>query len=115
MAEDRFGYDMWTFLFPSARADAPYWPGRRCLAVVDALTWPLSWVWVANHAPWPTGIALRAMRQGDADAAQRHWQQCLPELPRIGGSHAQRSVVELTHQAGRLPPAQSAVPLPTVS
>jgi hypothetical protein len=46
--------------------------------------------------------ALVAMRQGDAEAAQRHWQQCLPELPRIGGSHAQRTVVELTHQAGRL-------------
>lgn len=58
--------------------------------------------------------ALMAMRQGDADAAQRHWQQCLPELPRIGGSHAQRAVVELTHQAGRLPPAQSAVPLHNV-
>ena len=58
--------------------------------------------------------ALMAMRQGDADAAQRHWQRCLPELPRIGGSHAQRAVVELTHQAGRLPPAQSAVTMPTV-
>ncbi len=46
--------------------------------------------------------ALEAMRQGDADAARRHWQQCLPELPRIGGSHAQRAVVELTHQAGHL-------------
>ena len=47
--------------------------------------------------------ALMATRQGDADAAQRHWHQCLQELPRIGGSHAQRAVVELTHQAGRLP------------
>jgi hypothetical protein len=46
--------------------------------------------------------ALQAMlRDDDADAG-RHWQQCLPELPRIGGSHAQRSVVELTHAAGRL-------------
>jgi tetratricopeptide (TPR) repeat protein len=46
--------------------------------------------------------ALMALQHGDADAAQRHWQQCLPELPRIGGSHAQRSVVELTHAAGHL-------------
>lgn len=46
--------------------------------------------------------ALVAMRQGDVDAAQRHWQRCLPELPRIGGSHAQRAVVELTHEAGRM-------------
>ncbi|MEO7855244.1 MAG: hypothetical protein ABIR94_23780 [Rubrivivax sp.] len=59
--------------------------------------------------------ALMAMRQGDADAAQRHWQQCLPELPRIGGSHAQRAVVELTHQTGRLPPARSAAPLSTMT
>jgi hypothetical protein len=46
--------------------------------------------------------ALMAMRRGDADAAQGHWQRCLQQLPRIGGSHAQRAVVELTHQAGRL-------------
>ncbi len=46
--------------------------------------------------------ALQAMlRHDDADAAL-HWPQCLAELPRIGGSHAQRSVVELTHAAGRL-------------
>jgi tetratricopeptide (TPR) repeat protein len=41
--------------------------------------------------------ALAALRRGDAEAADRCWQQCLPELPRIGGSHAQRAVVELTH------------------
>ena len=58
--------------------------------------------------------ALMAMRQGDAEAAQRHWQHCLAELPRIGGSHAQRAVVELTHQAGRLPPEPSAAALAAV-
>lgn len=52
--------------------------------------------------------ALLALRQGDVDTAQRHWQRCLPELPRIGGSRAQRSVVELTHQAGRLATAANA-------
>ena len=50
--------------------------------------------------------ALQAMQRGDAIDAGRHWQQCLPELPRIGGSHAQRSVVELTHAAGRLASAE---------
>ena len=53
--------------------------------------------------------ALMTLRQGDAHAAQRHWQECLPELPRIGGSHAQRAVVDLTHRAGRLASASSAV------
>ena len=57
------------------------------------------------HAP-------TAMRQGDADATQRHWQQLLPQLPRVGGSHAQRAVVELTHQAGRLAQAQPVVQPP---
>ncbi len=44
---------------------------------------------------------LAMLRHDDADAG-RHWPKCLRELPRIGGSHAQRAVVELTHAAGRL-------------
>jgi tetratricopeptide (TPR) repeat protein len=43
--------------------------------------------------------ALMAQQGGDAQAAQPQWQVCLAELPRIGGSHAQRSVVELSHAA----------------
>jgi len=46
--------------------------------------------------------ALQAMLRDDAVDAGRYWQQCLPELPRIGGSHAQRAVVEMTHAAARL-------------
>jgi hypothetical protein len=46
--------------------------------------------------------ALQAMLQHDDVDADRQWQQCLRELPRIGGSHAQRAVVELTHAAGRM-------------
>lgn len=46
--------------------------------------------------------ALQAMLRHDEAEAGRHWQRCLPELPRIGGSHAQRAVVELTHAAARL-------------
>ena len=47
-------------------------------------------------------LALQAMQRRDDAAADRHWRQCLPALPRIGGSHAQRSVVEMTHAAGCL-------------
>lgn len=51
--------------------------------------------------------ALQAMlRHDDADAG-RHWQRCFPELPRIGGSHAQRAVVEMTHAAGRVATAEN--------
>jgi tetratricopeptide (TPR) repeat protein len=46
--------------------------------------------------------ALQAMLRHDDAEARRHWQQCLTDLPRIGGSHAQRAVVELTHAVGRL-------------
>ena len=44
---------------------------------------------------------LQAMQRGDAAEAGAHWPQCSAQR-RIGGSHAQRSVVELTHAAGRL-------------
>jgi tetratricopeptide (TPR) repeat protein len=47
--------------------------------------------------------ALQALLRRDGAQADRHWQQCLPGLPRIGGSHAQRAVVEMTHAAGHLP------------
>jgi tetratricopeptide (TPR) repeat protein len=43
--------------------------------------------------------ALLAQQGGDSQAAERNWQYCLTELPRIGGSHAQRAVVELSHAA----------------
>lgn len=26
------------------RPDAPYWPGRRLLAAIDAVIWPMAWV-----------------------------------------------------------------------
>lgn len=100
-----FGELHLALLAAAARDDA-------ALAAGLARLYPIA---ARGHEGAPVAVAfiqaLMAMRQGDGDAAQRHWQQCLPELPRIGGSHAQRAVVTLTHQAGRLPPAQSAVPL----
>jgi hypothetical protein len=34
----------------------PYWAGRRWLAALDALGWPLGWVLAFHHAPAPVGI-----------------------------------------------------------
>lgn len=38
------------------RPDAAWWPGRRLLAVVDAVIWPLMWVWLVRHLPVPVGL-----------------------------------------------------------
>ncbi|WP_428424391.1 hypothetical protein [Methylibium sp.] len=48
---------MWLLLARAPPADVPYWPGRRWLAAVDALAWPLLWVLVFSHAPTPVGVA----------------------------------------------------------
>lgn len=47
---------MWLVVAREPRPDAPYWPGRRLLVVVDAVLWPLLWVPVFSHAPKPVGI-----------------------------------------------------------
>jgi hypothetical protein len=47
---------MWMFFLPSPLPDATYWPGRRGLAVADALIWPLMWVCAVNEAGVSTGI-----------------------------------------------------------
>jgi len=39
----------------------------------------------------------------DRVAAAQALARCCDELPRLGGSHAQRTVVEITAVAGRLP------------
>ena len=36
--------------------DAPYWPGRRVLAALEAAAWPLAWVLLFSHAPKPVGL-----------------------------------------------------------
>ena len=38
------------------RADAPYWPGRRLLAVLDAVLWPAAWIATVAVAPARTGM-----------------------------------------------------------
>ena len=47
---------MWLLVAREPRPDAPYWPGRRMLAAVDAAVWPLLWVLVFSHAPKPVGL-----------------------------------------------------------
>jgi hypothetical protein len=47
---------MWLIVVREPPPDAPYWPGRRLLAAVDAALWPLFWVVVFSHAPKPVGI-----------------------------------------------------------
>ena len=40
----RVGGVMWLLVAREPRPDAPDWPGRRLLAAVDAVIWPLMWV-----------------------------------------------------------------------
>jgi hypothetical protein len=47
---------MWLLLAREPVPDAPYWPGRRLLAAVDAAVWPLLWVIVIAHAHKPVGL-----------------------------------------------------------
>jgi hypothetical protein len=49
---------MWVLFARAPPPDAPYWPGRRLLATIDAVGWPLFWVGVFVHAPKPRGIVF---------------------------------------------------------
>lgn len=47
---------MWLVLIRAPQPDAPYWPGRRLLALVDALAWPAAWIALATHWSPSAGI-----------------------------------------------------------
>jgi hypothetical protein len=47
---------MWLVVVRESRPDALSWSGRRQLAAVDAVAWPLMWVLLVRHAPAPVGI-----------------------------------------------------------
>ena len=47
---------MWILFMPVPRPDAPYWPGRRWLAALDAVAWPATWALVVAQAPFTMGI-----------------------------------------------------------
>jgi hypothetical protein len=49
-------YIMWLVLSRAPLPDAPYWPGRRTLAVIDAVAWPAVWIAIASLIPPPTGV-----------------------------------------------------------
>jgi hypothetical protein len=49
---------MWVLFARALPPDAPYWPGRRWLAAVDAVAWPgAAWYWLSQFAAWG-GLAL---------------------------------------------------------
>lgn len=48
---------MWMLFARVPPDDAPYWPGRRWWAALDALAWPAGWIVVIMHAPFATGLA----------------------------------------------------------
>jgi hypothetical protein len=47
---------MWLIVAREPRPDAPDWRGRRLLAAVDAVAWPVLWVLLIRHAPEPAGL-----------------------------------------------------------
>ena len=47
---------MWLVFARAPLPDAPYWPGRRFLALVDAVTWPVAWMALAMQLPQPAGV-----------------------------------------------------------
>ena len=47
---------MWLWLVREPPADAPYWPGRRWLACVDAVVWPCLWIVMIHRVSQPVGL-----------------------------------------------------------
>ena len=47
---------MWIVMTRTPRPDASIWRGRKGLAAIDAVVWPLMWVAVVRHAPTHTGL-----------------------------------------------------------
>lgn len=47
---------MWLWLVREPPADAPYWPGRRWLACVDAVGWPCLWIMIIHEVSRPVGL-----------------------------------------------------------
>jgi hypothetical protein len=47
---------MWLLVAREPRPDAPGWPGRRLLAAVDAVAWPLMWVLMIRQVHGSAGL-----------------------------------------------------------
>lgn len=69
-------------------------------AALDAVSQRLRATAEKGHAGAPIALhwtaGLAAMMDGDKDAARSHWRDSLAEAARLGGSHAQRTVVDRT-------------------
>ena len=50
---------MWMLMARAPKPDMPVWPGRHCLAMLDAIAWPGLWAAVIATAPFGTGIVGR--------------------------------------------------------
>lgn len=48
---------MWILIARAPRPDAPYWRGRRTLALVDAVFWPILVATGLNHLALSAGLA----------------------------------------------------------
>jgi hypothetical protein len=63
---------MWVLFARAPPPDAPYWPGRRWLAAVDAVAWPAAALSVLSHVPGEGGLVLAlAMALAVVSAARR--------------------------------------------
>ena len=47
---------MWLLVAREPVPDAPYWPGRRRLAALDAVAWPAAWAMLFTQLPAPAGV-----------------------------------------------------------
>lgn len=46
---------MWIFMTRPPRPDASQWAGRRTLALIDAIAWPVLWLAAIAAAPFDMG------------------------------------------------------------
>jgi hypothetical protein len=72
---------MWVIFARAPRPDAMVWPGRRVLALVDAVAWPVAWAAFIIGLPVPLGLAghfalaccgVAAVRRATRAVAQNH-------------------------------------------
>lgn len=47
---------MWMLIGRTTAPDAPYWPGRRCLAAIDAVAWPGALAFALHAVPQKLGV-----------------------------------------------------------
>jgi hypothetical protein len=63
---------MWLLFAPAPQPDAPYWPGRRWLAAIDAVVWPgVAWFALNQMASSGGLVIALAMALLAVSAARR--------------------------------------------